>query len=86
MANDDVIVRFGGSLEGLTNAVVGAKETIESLAAPFTGLQSAFAGIGEAIAAAFALDKSNPSPTKWRPLAPKSAAIRKSSACRKNRS
>jgi hypothetical protein len=57
MSDDSVIVKFGGSIEGLTEAIDGAKEAIEGLATPFTGLQESFAGIGEAIAAALAVDK-----------------------------
>ncbi|MGH6836537.1 MAG: hypothetical protein ACREC9_13575 [Methylocella sp.] len=55
MADDSVIVRFGGSIEGLTTAVEGARASIESLAAPFTGLTSAIGGLGESFAAAFAV-------------------------------
>lgn len=56
MASDDVVVRFGGSIEGLTAAVEGARAAIEGLAEPFVGLQSSFVGLGEALAAAFAVE------------------------------
>jgi hypothetical protein len=55
MSNDQVIVKFGGSIEGLTTAVDAARASIESLAAPFTGLKSAALGFTEAFAAAFAV-------------------------------
>jgi hypothetical protein len=55
MADDSVIVKFGGSIENLTAAVDSARGSIESLASPFTGLTSAAAGFGEAFAGAFAV-------------------------------
>ncbi|MFZ0496418.1 MAG: hypothetical protein WBE80_06125 [Methylocella sp.] len=55
MADDSVIVRFGGSIENLTAAVDSARGSIESLAKPFTGLTSALGAFGEAFAAAFAV-------------------------------
>ncbi len=55
MAEDSVVVRFGGAIEGLTAAVDSARASIESLASPFTGLTASAAAFGEAFAAAFAV-------------------------------
>jgi hypothetical protein len=57
MADDSVIVKFGGSIEGLTGAVDQARGAIETLAEPFTRLQASLAGFGEAFAAAFAVEQ-----------------------------
>lgn len=55
MASNDVIVRFGGSIENLIAAVNAARGSIESLAQPFTSLASSVRNFGEAFAAAFAV-------------------------------
>lgn len=56
-SEDQVAIRIVGQLEGLTAAVNGAKEQIESIAAPISGLQDAFGALGEVFAATFAVDK-----------------------------
>ncbi len=56
MSDNDVVVRFGGSIENLITAVNSARGSIESLAEPFTTLQAAIGGMGEALAAAFAIE------------------------------
>lgn len=54
---DDIIVRFGAQISGLTDAVKEVKESLESVTSPITSLTESFAGIGEALAAAFAVEK-----------------------------
>jgi hypothetical protein len=55
MADDSVIVRFGGSIENFTASVDSARVAIEALAAPNTDLTSAAGAFGEAFVAAFAV-------------------------------
>lgn len=55
--NEDVQVIFGGQIAGVIEAVEGVKDQLNTLAAAGEGVTEAFTGIGEAVAAAFALEK-----------------------------
>lgn len=55
MPSIDVLI--GGQLTGLTAALNSAQEKLEGFTAPISGIQSAFAGMAEAAAAAFAVDR-----------------------------
>lgn len=57
MTEEDVEVGFGASIEGFTAGVNSVKAKLEGLTGPITELQESFAGIGEAIAVAFAVEK-----------------------------
>lgn len=55
--NDDVSLRFGASINGLVAGVGEIKEQIEGLLGPVRALQESFAGLGEVIMAAFAIEQ-----------------------------
>ena len=54
---EDVEVKFGASVAGLTAGINRVKEEIEGLRAPVENLVSSFSGIAEAIGAAFVVEK-----------------------------
>jgi methyl-accepting chemotaxis protein len=54
---EDVEVKFGASIEGLTAGVNRVKEQIEGLRAPVENFLSSLSGVGEAIGAAFVVEK-----------------------------
>lgn len=55
--SDDVEVRFGGVVEGLMSAIAKATEGIESMAAPIKAVSASLGELGEAVVAAFAVEK-----------------------------
>ena len=57
MADDDVELRFGASLEGLQAGIEEAKEQVEGLSGPISGIVDSFKELGEALAAALAVEK-----------------------------
>lgn len=54
---EDVQVKFGASVEGLVAGCHQVQEAIEGLAAPVQNFMSAIGGIGEAVIAAFAIER-----------------------------
>src|SRR5437016_12104373 len=57
MAEEDVEVRFGATLEGLQSGIEAAKEQLEEFVGPVTALRDSFGELAEAAAAAFAFEK-----------------------------
>lgn len=57
MAENETKVIFGASVEGLIAGVKQARQAVESFVEPINDLKAAFAGIGEALIAAFAVEK-----------------------------
>ncbi len=57
MADEDLMVRFGSAVEGMTAGVEKATHMIEGMVAPVKALQSTFVELGEAILAAFAVER-----------------------------
>src|ERR1700683_3886772 len=57
MAEDDVELRFGASLEGLQAGIEAAKEQVEGLSGPISEIASSFKELGEALVAALAIEK-----------------------------
>lgn len=57
MAEDDVEVKFGASLEGLQAGIEEAKERIEGLSGPISEIAQSFGELAEAVIAAFAFEK-----------------------------
>jgi hypothetical protein len=57
MGDHDVQVKFGASIGELIEGVDRVKESIEELAAPIHGMIGAFGEMGEALLAAFAVEK-----------------------------
>jgi TP901 family phage tail tape measure protein len=54
---EDVQIKFGASIEGLTAGVNQVKEAIEGLSAPINSFMASLGGIGEAVLAAFATER-----------------------------
>src|SRR5579871_3542540 len=57
MADDDVSVRFGAVVAGAIAGIKQVSEEIEAMTAPLRQLQTAFKEAGEALLAAFAVEK-----------------------------
>ncbi len=57
MAESDAEIRFGASLEGLQAGIEEAKEQLEGLTSPISGIVDAFGELGEALIAALAIEK-----------------------------
>ena len=57
MAENDVEIKFGASLEGLQAGIEEAKEQVEGLSGPISGIVDSFKELGEALAAALAVEK-----------------------------
>ena len=54
---EDVQVKFGAQIDGLVAGINDAKESLESITAPISGITDAFQGLGEAAVAGLAIDK-----------------------------
>lgn len=57
MADDRIDIQFGAQISGLVSGTQAVKSQIEGLTAPITQMRSALTGIGQAIAAAFAVQQ-----------------------------
>lgn len=57
MAANDITVRFGAEIAGLVSGVQKVEDEIKGLRVPIDSVVESFRGIGEAIGAAFVIDK-----------------------------